>query len=44
MISPICGFLKTKQMKQIKQKQVHRYREQTGGCQKGGGWRYAQNK
>ena len=27
-----------KKIKQIKQKQTHRYREQTGGCQKGGAW------
>ena len=25
-------------------KQSYRYREQTGGCQRGGGWRYGQNK
>ena len=35
---------KNKTNEQIRQKQVHRYREQTGGCQRGGGWRYGQNK
>ena len=36
MISLIHGLKKTKQTKQIK-KQTHRYREQMGGYQRGGG-------
>ena len=34
MISLICGNLKTKQRKKAKQKLTHRYRGQTGSCQK----------
>ena len=41
MISLIHGIPKTKQMnkhnKRKKGKQTHRYREQMGGCQMGGG-------
>ena len=33
----ICN-LKNKTYKPTKQKQAHRYREQTGGCQRGGTW------
>ena len=38
MISLICGILKIIQMNlYTKQKQTHRHREQTCGCQGGGG-------
>ena len=30
--------LKNKTNEQTEQKPAHRYREQTGGCQRGGGW------
>ena len=30
--------LKNKTNEKIKQKQIHRYREQMGGCQRGEGW------
>ena len=34
-----CGIQKKKKWTNItKEKQSHRYREQTGGCQRGGGW------
>ena len=36
MIAPICGILK-----RIKNKQAHRYRESTGGCQR---WRVVVGK
>ena len=39
MISLVCGLLKTKQMSLTKQNQSHKYREQTGGCQRRGWWR-----
>ena len=37
MISLICGVYKNKTNK-TKQKHTHAYREQTGGCQRGGRW------
>ena len=38
MISPICGIWNTTQMNlSMKQKQTQGHREQTGGCQGGGG-------
>ena len=39
MISLICGIQNMTQMNgTTKQKQTHRHREQTCGCQGGGGW------
>ena len=39
IISLICGILNTTQMNtSTKQKQIHRHREQTCGCQGGEGW------
>ena len=36
-VSPLPDKLLKKQNKQTKQRQIHRYREQTDGCQTGGG-------
>ena len=40
MISLTCAILKSKinGTNITKEKQIHRYREQIGGCQKGEGW------
>ena len=37
MISLICGIFKNKINEQSKEKQTHRHREQTDGCQMEGG-------
>ena len=39
LISFICGVLKNKGTSKSKQRQMHRYREQMGSCQRGGEWR-----
>ena len=37
MISLTCGIQKQTN-EQTKRKQTHKYKEQTGGCQRGMGW------
>ena len=46
MISLICGILKKEKIRTniTKQKQTHRYREQTDGCQRRGGGEWAKYK
>ena len=43
VLSLICGILKIKQINKTKQKQTHRYKEQTSGYQLGEGRREGQD-